>query len=57
MSVDRNVYAYFSVLKNLVVSVETPTLRSPTNPITNVTNGSLGYPAAYAIDTRSIVLK
>jgi hypothetical protein len=56
-SVDRSVYEYFRTVNDLIVSVENPAPSFPGNPLTNVTNGGLGYFAAYAIDIKSIVLQ
>ena len=56
-SVDHSVYECFRTMNDLIVSVENPVPTFPGNPLTNVTNGGLGYFAAYAVDIKSIVLQ
>lgn len=54
MSIDKNTYEYFRALADLV---REETLRSaaPANPPGNFNNGALGYFAAWASQTRTIV--
>jgi len=56
LAIDRTSYDYFSTLDNILTSDRSPTALAPANPTTNLTNGSLGYFAAYAMDSKMIVL-
>ncbi|MGA7160345.1 MAG: DUF4249 domain-containing protein [Bacteroidota bacterium] len=56
-SIDKAAYDYFNTLNDILISDRAPTSLSPANPTTNISNGSLGYFAAYTIDTKWIVLK
>lgn len=57
LSIDEATYNYFNTLKAIINSDGPGSSASPANPVTNLSNGSLGYFAAYAIDTKSIILK
>ncbi len=57
LSIDRTSYDYFRTLNNILTSDRAPTSLAPTNPNTNLTNGSLGYFMAYTIDTKKIILR
>ncbi len=57
LSIDEATYNYFNTVNDILISDRAPTALSPANPTTNISNGSLGYFAAYTIDTRSVVLK
>jgi hypothetical protein len=57
LSIDKASYDYFNTLNNILTSDRSPTSLSPANPTTNLTNGSLGYFAAYARDSKIIVLQ
>ncbi len=57
LSIDQATYNYFNQLNDILISDRAPTALSPANPTSNISNGSLGYFAAYTVDTRSIVLK
>jgi hypothetical protein len=57
LSLDRAAYDYYRTLNDILTSDRSPTSLSPANPNTNLSNGSLGYFAAYAIDTKKIVLR
>jgi hypothetical protein len=57
LSIDRASYDYFNTLNDILTSDRAPTSLAPTNPNTNLTNGSLGYFAAYTIDSKKIVLQ
>jgi len=56
LSIDKPAYDYFSTLRDILSSDRSPTSLSPANPNTNLTNGSLGYFAAFAMDTKKIVI-
>ena len=56
LSIDKAAYDYFSTLRDILSSDRSPTSLSPANPNTNLSNGSLGYFAAFAIDTKKIVI-
>ncbi len=57
LSIDKATYDYYYTLRNIIASDQSPTSLSPANPNTNLTNGSLGYFSAYAMDTRSIIIQ
>ena len=57
LCIDQASYDYFRTLNNILTSDRAPTSLAPTNPNTNLTNGSLGYFSAYTIDKRTIVLR
>ncbi len=56
LSIDKATYDYFSTLRDILSSDRSPTSLSPANPNTNLTNGSLGYFAAFAMDTKKIII-
>ena len=56
LSIDKATYDYFNTLRDILSSDRSPTSLSPANPNTNMTNGSLGYFAAFAMDTKKIVI-
>ena len=56
ISLDYAAYEYFYTLNDVLISDRSPTALSPANPNTNLSNGSLGYFAAFAIDTKQIIL-
>jgi hypothetical protein len=57
LSIDRATYDYFKTLGNILASDRSPSSLSPANPNTNPSNGSLGYFAAFAVDSMKIILK
>jgi hypothetical protein len=57
LSIDKAAYDYYRTLNNILSSDRAPTSLAPANPNTNLSNGSLGYFAAFTVDSRSIVLK
>ncbi len=57
LSIDEATYNYFHQINDILISDRAPTALSPANPATNISNGSLGYFAAYTIDTRSVILQ
>ncbi len=57
LSIDQATYDYYRTLQAIRSSDQSATALSPANPNTNLTNGSLGYFAAYAYDSRKIILK
>jgi hypothetical protein len=57
LSIDRSTYDYFRTLNNILTSDRAPTSLAPANPNTNLSNGSLGYFAAYTIDSKKIILR
>ncbi len=56
ISLDYAAYEYFYTMNDVLISDRSPTSLSPANPNTNLSNGSLGYFAAYAFDTKQIIL-
>jgi hypothetical protein len=57
LSIDQASYEYFQTLNDILTSDRAPTSLAPTNPNTNLTNGSLGYFSAYTIDSKRLVLQ
>jgi hypothetical protein len=57
LSIDKSSYDYFNTLNNILTSDRSPTSLAPANPNTNLTNGALGYFAAYSVDSRMIILQ
>ncbi len=57
LSIDRPTYDYFNTLRDVLSSDQAATSLAPTNPNTNLSNGSLGYFSAYTIDTKTIILR
>jgi hypothetical protein len=57
LSIDKAAYDYFHTLQDILSSDRSATSLSPANPNTSLSNGSLGYFAAFTVDTKSIVLK
>ena len=56
LAIDKAAYDFFNTLSNILQSDRAATSLAPANPNSNVSNGSLGYFAAYTIDTRKIVI-
>jgi len=57
LATDKASYDYFSTLRDILSSDRSPTSLSPANPNTNLSNGSLGYFSAFAMDTKKIVIR
>ncbi len=57
LSIDKASYDYFNTLNNILTSDRSPTSLAPANPNTNLTNGALGYFAAYTVDSRMLILQ
>lgn len=57
LCIDKASYDYFSTLNDILTSDRAPTSLAPTNPNTNLTNGSLGYFSAFTIDKKKIILQ
>ena len=59
LSIDRAVYDYFSTLNDVVLSEDSgPVFSSiPDNPLTNFTEGALGYFAAYSVRSQTVVFE
>jgi len=57
LSIDKATYDYLYTLRNIIAADQSPTSLSPANPNTNLTNGSLGYFSAYAMDSKTIIIK
>lgn len=55
-SIDKAAYDYFSTLEN-IVGVDFQQSASPSNPISNFSNGALGYFSAHTFDRRTLVIK
>jgi Domain of unknown function (DUF4249) len=57
LSIDKATYYYLFTLRNIIAADQSPTALSPANPNTNMTNGSLGYFSAYAMDSKTMIIK
>jgi hypothetical protein len=57
LAIDKPTYDYFNTLSNILTSDRAASSLSPANPNSNITNGALGYFAAYTVDRKSIILK
>ena len=57
LSIYEAAYDYFNTLRDVLSSYRAATSLSPANPNTNLNNGSLGYFAAYTIDTKRIIIQ
>jgi hypothetical protein len=57
MSIDRVTYNYFKQLRDLTNSGRPFSTSTPDNPDNNISNGALGYFAAWAIDVKTFVVK
>ena len=55
-TIDKNVYNYFAQLRDVTSSFGGQTA-TPANPVSNFTGGALGYFSAYAVRSKSIVIK
>jgi hypothetical protein len=55
-SIDKAAYDYFSTLENISWN-DIQQSASPANPISNFSNGALGYFSAYTSDTKKIIIK
>jgi hypothetical protein len=55
-SIDEATYNYFSTLESITGNV-TQQSASPSNPISNFSNGALGYFSAYTFDQRTVIIK
>ncbi len=56
-SIDKSMYDYYRTVNDILGSDRSPTSLAPANPNTNLSNGSLGYFAAYSIDSAGVVLR
>lgn len=54
--IDKNVYDYFRSAAQITGSGG-PQSASPSNPLTNLSNGALGYFSAYAVRSKKIVIR
>ena len=57
LAIDKASYDYFNTLRDILQSEEAATSLAPANPNSNLSNGSLGYFAAYTVDTKRVVIR
>ncbi|MDR3666467.1 MAG: DUF4249 domain-containing protein [Ignavibacteriaceae bacterium] len=57
LSIDKATYDYFNTLRDILTSEGAATSLAPANPNTNLSNGALGYFAAYTMDRKTIILQ
>ena len=55
-SIDKAAYDYFSTLENILWT-DLQQSASPANPISNFSNGALGYFSAYTFDSKTFIIK
>jgi hypothetical protein len=55
-TIDKNVFNYFLQLSNVTGGYNGPTA-TPANPISNFNGGALGYFSAYAVRSKSIIIR
>jgi hypothetical protein len=55
-SIDKATYDYFSTLEN-IAGTDMMQSASPANPISNFSNGALGYFSAYSFDRKTVIIK
>ncbi len=56
-SIDKATYDFFNTVNIVLETDRSPTSLSPANPNTDLTNGALGYFAAWSVDSSVIVLQ
>lgn len=56
VSFDKSAFDFYNTLRE-TLNTGNPFSAPPANPITNLTNGALGYFGAYAVTSRKVVLK
>ena len=56
-SIDESVYNYFMQLNDVLFWKRRVIPPTPYNPISNINNGALGYFAAWAYDSETIILE
>lgn len=54
LSIDRNAWEYFSTLSE--IASLNPGSPSPANPVSNLSNGALGYFSVWAVSSKSVVI-
>ena len=57
LTIDKSTYDYFNTLRDILTSDGAATSLAPANPNTNLSNGALGYFAAYTMDRKTIILQ
>ena len=55
-SIDKAAFDYFSTLENILGN-DVLQSASPANPISNFSNGALGYFSAYSFDRKTVIIK
>ncbi|HEX9006374.1 MAG TPA: DUF4249 domain-containing protein [Bacteroidota bacterium] len=55
-SIDKATYDYYRTVNDVIQSDRSPLSVAPGNPSSNITNGSLGYFTAYAVDSATVIL-
>jgi hypothetical protein len=56
-SIDKSTYDYYKTVNDILGSDRSPLSIAPANPNTNLTNGSLGYFAAFSTDSMKVILR
>ena len=56
-SIDKATYEYYRTANDAIATSRSPTALSPANPTSNLSNGALGYFAAYAIDRKEFIIQ
>ncbi len=55
ISIDKSAYDYFKTFIDLVNN--NPGSAAPANPVSNISNGALGYFSAWSSDTKSVIIR
>ena len=56
LTIDANIYNYFTVLRSITRGSNPVSTATPQNPPTNILGGALGYFSAHTLRTKSIVM-
>jgi hypothetical protein len=57
ISIDRNMYDYYQVLRNITSAYGMMVFSTPSNPPGNITNGALGYFSAWSVSEKILIIK
>lgn len=57
INIDKMMYDYFQVLRDNTDSENILSASTPSNPPNNITNGALGYFAAWSISEKTVIIK
>lgn len=55
-SIDRTTYDFYNTMNDIIGGGRGPASSSPANPNTNLSNGALGYFAAFSVDYKTLII-